>query len=89
MCGLVGVAGNIFTTDRKAFRNLLVLDTLRGDHSTGTATVSAGGKIEVAKGVGHPYNLFDAFKDIFDKDGIPKSSVSKVIMGHNRYATMG
>lgn len=89
MCGLVGVAGNIFTTDRKAFRNLLVLDTLRGDHSTGTATVSAGNKIEVAKGVGHPYNLFDAFKDIFDKDGVPKSSLSKVIMGHNRYATMG
>jgi hypothetical protein len=89
MCGLVGVAGNLFTGDRKAFRNLLVLDTLRGDHSTGAATVSAGGKIEVVKGVGHPYLLFDAFKDVFDKDGTPKSQVSKVIMGHNRYATMG
>lgn len=89
MCGLVGVAGNIFTTDRKAFRNLLVLDTLRGDHSTGTATVSAGGKVEVAKSVGHPFNLFESFKEIFDKDGIPKSAASKVIMGHNRFATMG
>lgn len=51
--------------------------------------VSSGGKVELAKTVGHPYNLFDAFTDLFDKEGIPKSHLSKIIMGHNRFATMG
>ena len=49
MCGLVGVLGNITHKEEKAFHELLIVDVLRGKHSTGVAMVSAGGGVDVFK----------------------------------------
>lgn len=89
MCGLVGVAGNLFGGDRKAFRNLLVFDTVRGDHSTGVAAIKMSEDISLFKDIGHPYNLFETYSDDFDKGGVPTAVTAKVFLGHNRYGTMG
>mgnify|MGYP001616630135 CR=1 FL=1 len=48
MCGLVGVAGNLFKKDTDAFTQLLFVDTLRGDHSTGVQSVNATERVGMA-----------------------------------------
>ena len=86
MCGIVGVAGNIYTTQEKIFRNLLVIDAIRGEDSTGIISVpqDTSQDVMLAKEVGHPYNLLEAenIKDILGRD-------HSVLIGHNRFATMG
>lgn len=85
MCGLVGLAGDTTATWKDLFDHLLVVDSLRGTHSTGAAIVERfKGDINVAKEVGHPFNLLWS-KDY--QDMMKKSC--KVIIGHNRYATLG
>lgn len=85
MCGIVGVAGEIYQRHEKALRTLLVLDTLRGEDSTGVATVSKfNGDVRVAKHLGDPFQLFDTKS--FDRAW---NRQNKLIIGHNRYATSG
>jgi hypothetical protein len=84
MCGLVGVAGFIGLNEEKALRNMLVFDTIRGEHSTGIASVKSNGEVDVCKEVGNPYNLFYS-KDFIDT----MKYFSRVLIGHNRWATMG
>lgn len=88
ICGLVGVAGNLFDSEKKAFRWLLHFDATRGEHSTGVASISTDGEdtIKVAKEVGEPAHLL--YKEEFFKDKLWKDS-TKCLIGHNRYATMG
>ncbi len=84
MCGLVGVAGDINKVDLTAFTELLFVDTLRGPHSTGVGAVNRGGQIEVFKASGPAQDLIDRkqYENIvtFGK---------KVLIGHNRWATIG
>lgn len=64
---------------------MLILDSLRGEHSTGVAVVPrAGGHVKMAKQVGNPFELFDtkAFNSAM-------AGTQKVMIGHNRYATQG
>lgn len=84
MCGLVGMAGSIGRNEKDAFRYLLVVDTLRGPHSTGMACVDTQGNWDLVKKQGTPYDLFDSkqFTTAFSK-------TSYVLIGHNRYATQG
>jgi len=85
MCGLVGVAGEVNITAEKAFRNLLILDSLRGEDSTGIASIKkVDGNVLVAKALGDPFQLFDT--KVFDR---AVRGTSKAILGHNRYATTG
>jgi hypothetical protein len=84
MCGLVGVAGISNGAMDKALRTLLVLDTVRGEHSTGVLFVGSKGSTEIHKAVGNPYNLFDS-----RKYNIELGYANNVLMGHNRYATAG
>jgi predicted glutamine amidotransferase len=84
MCGLVGVAGWMSAKEEKVFSNLLILDTLRGDHSTGMASVLSNGEVQVAKELGNPWNLFSS-KDYKDT----MKYLSRVLIGHNRFATVG
>lgn len=85
MCGHVGAAGPLTGKHEKAIRQLLVLDSLRGEDSTGVAVVNRkGDDIIVAKQVGNPYELF-ATKQ-FD---LAFKRINKVVIGHNRYATQG
>lgn len=93
MCGLVGMLGNFTEQDKKAFRNLLRFDVIRGEHSTGVAVVEKGTEnIRVYKKVGAPDMLFNAESDFSDNgiyEGPTKDFKPKLFIGHNRYATKG
>jgi predicted glutamine amidotransferase len=85
MCGLVGVVGAIDDKIKKAFNDMLVLDVIRGHHSTGVCTVNRyGGEVSVVKKVGTPDQLFDS--KAYDAAMLASKSV---LMGHNRWATKG
>lgn len=84
MCGHVGCAGQISAKEEKIFKQLLILDTLRGEDSTGVASVNLNGDVSVAKVVGDPFQLFDTSA----YTAITRTS-NRVLIGHNRYATQG
>lgn len=70
--------------DEKAFKNLLILDSLRGEHSTGIAALHEKWNVSIAKSVGDPFTLFDTISSekIFKQ-------MNNVLIGHNRFATTG
>lgn len=85
MCGIVGLAGEIHVPQEKVFENLLIMDILRGKHSTGVASVGRNTKdVIVAKKAVAATDFIDmpCFKDAL-------SGVNSVLIGHNRYATVG
>lgn len=86
MCGLVGVAGNLTDPDRQCFHDLLRVDAIRGEDGTGVASVmrNTPGEVELVKGPGGPEMLFDrkSYWNAIGKDRF-------LMMGHNRYKTMG
>lgn len=84
MCGLVGCAGLLTSVEERIFRQLLILDSLRGEHSTGVAAVGMTGEVLIAKNVGDPFQLFDTkgYEAIMRR-------ANRVLIGHNRYATTG
>jgi len=84
ICGLVGAAGILGGNEEKAFRNLLILDTVRGEDSTGIAAINSQNGYSVVKEVGVPHNLFDTkrYESIFRR-------INRVLIGHNRSATVG
>lgn len=84
MCGLIGCAGQISAKEEKIFKQLLILDTLRGEDSTGVASINLNGDVSVAKVVGDPFQLFDTSA----YTAITRTS-NRVLIGHNRYATQG
>lgn len=87
MCGLVGMVGNAYEQDKKALKNLLQFDVVRGLDSTGLAVVHKNdGKIKVMKKSGGPEHLFETSD--FTK-GVYNGPMSKVFIGHNRAATKG
>jgi predicted glutamine amidotransferase len=86
MCGLVGVVGPWLTQEhKKLFDFLLILDQVRGTDSTGVGGYAVNNKQEekffIEKCVGLPYNL--------DKNAYMNEFNTKVLMGHNRAATIG
>lgn len=87
MCGIVSIAGDIDGKAEKAFKHLLILDSLRGEDSTGVLSVAKhmDNDTTIAKQVGDPFMLFD--HKSYDKAVTHRSS--RVLLGHNRYATTG
>ena len=83
MCGIVGVAGKIGKAERDAFRQLLIVDSVRGSDSTGFFAIN-GDETHVFKSVGDPYYAMESklFEQTLLKAG-------NVLVGHNRYATTG
>lgn len=95
MCGLVGAlvgktANNFATKDiDKIMSTLLYLDTFRGHHATGVLVMEKKGTKFVGKFLKEPIpgDIFvetSAFKKL--KSSFSSSSL---VLGHNRYATMG
>lgn len=85
MCGLVGCAGNLTGKHDKVIKQLLVLDSLRGEDSTGIAAIQKfTGDVRVAKQLGNPFELF-AYKPF--ENALQK--INRAIIGHNRFATQG
>lgn len=85
MCGLVGIAGDTFGKAKDMFTELLIIDSLRGMHSTGVAVVKRfNDDVQLVKRPG-PSQLLVAEQEYKTALQIP----AKTIIGHNRYATMG
>lgn len=86
MCGLIGIAGDLDIKDEAVFRLMLLMSSTRGIHSTGLAAIRrANNEIVIAKSLGDPYQLFETKS--FDKAN--NGCTSKVLIGHNRSATVG
>lgn len=90
MCGIVGMAGNLNSSTNKMFNNMLIFDQIRGSHSTGVAVVpSISSEVSVEKDIGSPANLWEyESSKLFDSKGYLKN-IPKVVIGHNRSATVG
>lgn len=94
MCGLVGLAGNINKDQKTVFRDMFIFDAVRGLDSSGVVVVrSIEPKDEkqyiIEKDLGPPQNLWDwNVESVFDGRGNVKGW-PKVLMGHNRAATIG
>lgn len=89
MCGLVGMMGRPFDSDRKAFRSMLMFDYERGKDSTGVAVIHDKNEMVLLKELGHPVHLFDANPDHFTDTGVYKKANARMFIGHNRAATKG
>jgi predicted glutamine amidotransferase len=89
MCGLVGIAGDIGGSQwKEVFSELLLVDSVRGTHSTGAGFVRRhDSEFSLAKAPGHPFHLFH--KKEYEEAMAPIAPPSKAILGHNRYATIG
>lgn len=94
MCGLVGMytsrKGGLLLSDASEFFHLLLLNSVRGAHSTGVAGVDMRyleQTPDIVKVFGNPYNLFN-FEDF---DTFNKRIVADytLVLGHGRYATQG
>lgn len=87
MCGLVGIAGDNTGVWKDLFSELLLFDSMRGMHSTGAGFVGRyDEKFTLAKRPGHPFNLFETKE--YD-EAMSVTHPSKVLLGHNRFATIG
>lgn len=86
MCGLVGVIGTIDSVDNKIFRDLLRVDVLRGPHSTGIASRTRLEEPVVFKKALLPDDLLGmkGAKELFND-----FNRNDILLGHNRWATMG
>jgi predicted glutamine amidotransferase len=84
MCGLVGLAGNFYAKHSKMMKILLWLDTWRGRHSTGIATVSREREIDLFKRAIPGYEFVD--HPVVDRI---MGHTDRVWLGHNRHATIG
>lgn len=85
MCGLVGIAGDTTTHWKDTFTDLLIVDSLRGAHSTGMAAVKRyQNEVGLVKQPGGPHNLImqQEYKNAIN-------APVKCIIGHNRFATVG
>jgi len=92
MCGIVGgvakYASGFSQQAVKCFEDLLFMDTLRGPDSTGTFVVDKWGNVNITKEIGEAaYTLYDPdyhkkVSDVAYKEG-------KILVGHNRKATVG
>lgn len=87
MCGLVGLAGDTTGSWKDVFNELLIVDVVRGPHSTGAGFVGRGDdKFMLARRVGDPFNLLRS--EDYEK-AMSLGNPQKVMIGHNRMATIG
>lgn len=85
MCGIVGVFGNIIKKHENALTQMLIVDQLRGQDSTGMMRVARfQPDVEVVKAVGTPDVLVDSKP--YEK---ALSGLHRALIGHNRFATKG
>lgn len=84
MCGLVGMAGSIDYKHEKMFRNMLILDVIRGMDSTGVASLSTLGQYKVSKAALCSPEFVNTKLFTGAMQGF-----HRILLGHNRAATKG
>ena len=83
MCGIVGMFGtHLGTIELKIFRQLLIVDALRGEDSVGIVQVDKDWNVKCSKSLRSP-------QDFLSKDATTKESPKRILIGHNRHATVG
>ncbi len=91
MCGLVGIIANssngFNAMEMDIFRDMLVVDSIRGEDSTGIFSVNRYGNANSLKLATHPYNLVKS-KDYEEWRG-KSFTDGRAVIGHNRKATVG
>lgn len=93
MCGLIAMHTTeklgFLTADKDEFKQMLIVNSLRGAHSTGVAGVASQkeGKVNIVKSMYNPYSLFSYTQtDTFFARMVAEFTT---IIGHGRYATRG
>jgi len=84
MCGIVAIFGDINLKCEQVFKQMLIMDSVRGLDSTGVAVIHRDDEITLVKELGHPFYLLES--DRFDK---AMRGPIKGLIGHNRAATTG
>lgn len=87
MCGIVGVVGDITYKEEQVFAFMLKVDTIRGKDSTGVILVNRQNKVYHEKFVGTAWDFFKESKKFNQKGTLV--GWAKVLIGHNRAATLG
>lgn len=91
MCGLVGLISRkpmgFHHADLELMQNLLLLDQIRGEDSTGVFTVMRDGNLTITKIGSHPMHLFATAA--WGKHRSKAIQEGRIMIGHNRKATMG
>lgn len=87
MCGIVGVAGFIGLKEEKMFSDMLLLDSIRGKHSTGVAALHALKGEYTTSVTKDKLNAID-FMDLPEYKTV-MGKVNRILLGHNRWATRG
>lgn len=94
MCGLVAMhtieKQGFLGCDKDEFKQMLILNSLRGSHSTGVAGIdmqTENAEVNLIRGIGSPYQLFGygASEEFF----LRMVSDFTTVIGHGRYATKG
>lgn len=85
MCGIVGVAGKLELKTENAFSDMLIMDQLRGKDSVGVCSVAGTDPPTIIKSLMAP---LDFVSHIDYKAAVTKKS-NRVLIGHNRAATVG
>ena len=91
MCGVIGMVSSepsgFNQSNIKIFNNLLWVNTLRGNDSTGVFGVNKHGNVDFLKTVGSAHNMLssDEYKDFKSE----MYSDYQMVVGHNRAATRG
>lgn len=96
MCGLYGLAllnsetrkmtPNLSNTIRNIFSKLAILNSDRGEHSTGCAIISKDGKVKIYKRAIPSYDM--VLKSKWRRTTTPDEN-TRIMIGHTRYATHG
>ena len=91
MCGIVGIIsknkGGLYQTDLNMFKNMLVVDSLRGEDSTGVFGIHKNLQAKTIKVAAEPHMLFRTEQwRSFEPKAI---ATMRILVGHNRYATRG
>lgn len=91
MCGIVGLiartTSGFYHGDLDKFQDLLIVDSLRGEDSTGAYCVLSNKQVKTIKIASHPAHLFAC--DGWHKFRAQAITSGRVIIGHNRKATQG
>ena len=84
MCGIVGIFGNINNHEENVFKDLLIMDSIRGPHSTGVLQVNRKKDFTVFKKAENSieFSSYHVYQQMF-------RTLNRFFLGHNRWATKG